>query len=132
MFFNRLSQIAPGIQSRSVSAENFTGERGGGGLATEGTGLKHAADLGRGWKISPSVKLAPGETFVLADIKGEGAVRHIWITDLPKQQRRSIIRFYWDNNEIPSVEVPLFFGLFVPERYSAKNFSKNQKIFENF
>ena len=44
----------PRAQSRSISAENFTGEKGKAGMATEGTGAKCARDLGPGWKISPS------------------------------------------------------------------------------
>ena len=42
-------------KTRSISAENFTGEKGRGGMATEGTGAKAARDLGQGWKISPSM-----------------------------------------------------------------------------
>ena len=47
-------------QSRSISPENFTGEKGKGGMATEGTGKGAARDLGQGWKVSPSVALRPG------------------------------------------------------------------------
>jgi hypothetical protein len=46
-------------KSRSISPENFTGEKGKGGMATEGTGAKAARDLGQGWKVSPSVKVEP-------------------------------------------------------------------------
>ena len=45
-------------KSRSISPENFTGEKGKGGMATEGTGKSGARDLGVGWKISPSVVIA--------------------------------------------------------------------------
>lgn len=38
-------------KTRSISAENFTGEKGRGGMATEGTGAKSAGELGQGWKI---------------------------------------------------------------------------------
>ncbi len=44
-------------KSRSISPENFTGEKGKGGMATEGTGARAARDLGQGWKVSPSVKI---------------------------------------------------------------------------
>ncbi len=40
--------------SRAVTAENFTGEKGKGGMATEGTGASCARDIGQGWKGSPS------------------------------------------------------------------------------
>ncbi len=44
--------------TRSISPENFDGAKGGGGRATEGTGAKAAADLGVGWKVSPSIEIA--------------------------------------------------------------------------
>ena len=50
-------------QTRSISPENFTGEKGKAGMATEGTGAGAARDLGRGWKMSPSVHIEPGKTF---------------------------------------------------------------------
>ena len=40
-------------KSRSISPENFTGEKGKGGMATEGTGAICARELGQGWKVSP-------------------------------------------------------------------------------
>jgi hypothetical protein len=94
------------LESRSISPENFGGEKGKGGMAEQGTGAEAARDLGRGWKISPSVKLEAGETFTLADIKEKGIIKHIWITD-SAPQRCLVIRMYWDDSDIPSVEVPL-------------------------
>lgn len=41
------------IKSRAITAENFTGEKGRGGMATEGTGKAVSADLGQTFKISP-------------------------------------------------------------------------------
>ena len=51
--------------TRSLSAENPTGEKGKGGLATTGTGINSARKLGKGWKVSPSVSIPAGETIVL-------------------------------------------------------------------
>ena len=48
-------------ESRSISPENFTGEKGKGGMATEGTGAESGRELGQGWKISPSVSIGAGE-----------------------------------------------------------------------
>lgn len=93
-------------KSRSISAENFTGEKGKGGMATTGTGAQAARDLGQGWKVSPSIEIKPGTTFTLADIKGPGAIKHIWMTTFPANWRFLILRFYWDDEETPSVEVP--------------------------
>ena len=105
MNMGNLSRISP-AQSRSISAENFTGEKGVGALATEGTGSRASRDLGVGWKVSPSVKMEPGETFTLADIEGQGAIQQIWIT-VGGHWRYSILRAYWDGQEQPSVESPV-------------------------
>jgi len=93
-------------KSRSISPENFTGEKGKGGAATEGTGKHAARDLGVGWKISPSVRIEAGQTFALADIAGPGAVQHVWMTPTGRW-RSSILRIYWDDEALPSVECPV-------------------------
>ena len=38
-------------KTRSISAENPTGEKGKGGMAIQGTGAGCARDLGQGWKV---------------------------------------------------------------------------------
>lgn len=98
-------------KTRSISAENFTGEKGKGGMATDGTGAKCARDLGRGWKISPSVAIKAGEAFEMADIKGPGAIQQMWLTP-SGNWRFTILRIYWDGEKKPSVECPIgdFFG----------------------
>ena len=93
-------------QTRSISPENFTGEKGKGGMATEGTGAECARELGQGWKISPSIRIGSGETFVLADIHGSGAIQHIWMTPTG-HWRFSILRIYWDGSTTPAVECPV-------------------------
>ena len=92
-------------QTRSISPENFTGEKGKGGMATEGTGARAARELGQGWKVSPSVRILPGQTFVMADVQGAGAIQHIWMTPTGNN-RLNILRMYWDGEENPSVECP--------------------------
>jgi hypothetical protein len=93
-------------KTRSISPENFTGEKGKAGMATEGTGARAARDLGRGWKISPSVLIASKQTFTLANIQGSGAIQHIWMTPTGNW-RFSILRIYWDGESQPSVEAPV-------------------------
>ncbi len=95
-------------KTRSISPENFTGEKGKGGMATleEGSAAHAAKDLGQGWKVNPYVKIKPGETFTMAEIKGPGAIQHIWLTG-GGNRRFSIFRMYWDDEEDPSVECPL-------------------------
>lgn len=94
-------------KTRSISAENFTGEKGKGGMALEGTGAKYAQGLGQGWKISPSIHLEGRKSFTLAEIEGPGAIQHIWLTCFKSHWRQVIIRMYWDDEPSPSVEVPL-------------------------
>ena len=90
MNLGNLSRLS-NAQTRSISPENFTGEKGQGGMATEGTNAGAARDLGRGWKVSPSVDIAPGKTFTLADIQGSGAIQQIWMTPTG-DWRKSILR----------------------------------------
>ncbi len=111
MHMGNLARLS-NAQTRSISPENFTGAKGQGGMATEGTGAVCARDLGQGWKISPSVVVQPGQTFEMANIEGPGAIQQIWLTPTGNW-RYSILRIYWDDQEIPSVECPVgdFFGM---------------------
>src|SRR6478609_3321790 len=99
-------------KTRSISPENFNGEKGKGGMATEGTGKEAARDLGQKWKVSPSVRIKAKSTFTIAEIEGPGAIQHIWMTPTGNW-RFSVIRFYWDDETTPSIEVPVgdFFGM---------------------
>ena len=61
-------------------------------------------------------RIEKGDTFVMAQMKGAGAVRHIWVTvnaKDPDYLRKVVLRMYWDGEENPSVECPLgdFFGV---------------------
>lgn len=106
MTLGNLSRLS-NAKSRSISPENFTGEPGKGGMATEGTGAMPGRDLGQGWKISPSIEIEPKQSFTLADIKTGGAIQQIWMTTLGVKRRDLILRMYWDDQEHPSVEVPV-------------------------
>ncbi|MDQ1087000.1 glycoside hydrolase family 172 protein [Siphonobacter sp. SORGH_AS_1065] len=106
-------------QTRSISPENFTGERGKGGRAdtsdhreNQSNARREARDLGKGWKVNPFIKIKPKQTFTLAEISGSGQIQHIWMTPTGNW-RYSILRFYWDGEKTPSVEVPVgdFFGM---------------------
>ncbi len=101
-------------KTRSISPENFTGEPGKAGMATLENGNARSAgrDLGQGWKLNPYILIEPGKTVTLAEIDGSGAIQHIWMTPTGNW-RFSILRFYWDDEKEPSVEVPVgdFFGM---------------------
>ena len=100
-------------KTRSISPENFTGEKGKGGMSTDGPAAKNARDLGQGWKVSPYVRIEPGQVFELADIAGPGCINEFFITSDLSQLRALVLRFYWDGEDKPSVEVPMgdFFAM---------------------
>ena len=100
-----LAMLGEGV-SRSISAENPTGEVGGG--AKEPPGANNAgSDLGLGWKIRPCIALPKNSTTTLAEIAGPGCITHIWITVDPKAYRDCLLRFFWDGEATPSIETPL-------------------------
>ncbi len=98
-----LYDLGTGMESRSISFENPTGEPGEGG--------KTASKLGTGRKGSPAKPVEAGETTILCDITGPGTVRHIWMTggfrNNTEALRSMVIRAWWDNQEHPSIECPL-------------------------
>lgn len=106
MNLGNLSRLS-NAQTRSISPENFTGAPGQGGKALEGTGASASRELGQGWKVSPSINVPANTTVTLAEIEGSGAIQHIWLTITPNWWRKLVIRFYWDGEETPSIEVPL-------------------------
>ncbi len=105
MHLGNLSRLSA-AKTRSICAENFTGEKGKAAMATEGRGASCARDLGQGWKVSPSIVIEAGQTFTLADIQDSGAIQHIWLTP-SGHWRFAILRIYWDDSPIPAVECPV-------------------------
>ncbi|MCW3061042.1 MAG: hypothetical protein JWQ02_2863 [Capsulimonas sp.] len=105
LHLGNLSRLSS-AQTRSISPENFTGEKGKGGMATEGSASWNSRDLGVGWKVNPYLKIASKETSTIAEINGSGAIQQIWMTPTGNW-RYSIIRIYWDDQEHPSVECPV-------------------------
>jgi hypothetical protein len=93
------------FETRSISAENPDGARGGGAKAVPEGGA--ARELGTGWKVRPCITLEPESTTTLAEIQGPGVIQHIWITVDPKAYRDCVLRFYWDGAADPAVEAPL-------------------------
>ncbi|RKX34412.1 MAG: DUF2961 domain-containing protein [Verrucomicrobia bacterium] len=86
------------VQSRWISLENKTGEKGAGGKA----------NFGR--KGSACTNLAAGETLVLADLKGSGTIRRIWITisERDAQATRGLkIEMFWDGASRPAAQGPI-------------------------
>tara|TARA_B100000809_G_scaffold166815_1_gene164153 strand:- start:1782 stop:2927 length:1146 start_codon:yes stop_codon:yes gene_type:complete len=103
---SNLSQLSK-AKTRSICAENRSGDKGGGGRAEvplddDGQPTGPAQALGRGWKVKPSDTIAAGTTLELANIEGPGCIQHIWMTSTGVY-RNLILRFYWDGQEQPSV-----------------------------
>lgn len=99
-----LFEMQPETHTRWSSFENPLGEKGRGGMANQG---------GKGAAFSP---VAAGETVTLMRVEGQsGVVRRMWFTlrdRSPQALRSYVLRFYWDSEEKPAVEVPFgdFFG----------------------
>lgn len=120
MNLSNLSRLSD-AKTRSISPENFTGEKGKGGMADPvrqkgqrnvANAANEADELGVGWKVNPFIIINSKETFTIAEIEGPGAIQHIWMTPTGNWQF-SIIRFYYDDEKTPSVEAPIgaFFGM---------------------
>ena len=97
------------IRTFSICPEHPTGEKGKGGMIPleQGTAAWAARELGTGWKVNPYIVLPAGETAILADVQGMGAIKHFWITDGAKAGRLLLLRIYFDGQKNPAVEVPL-------------------------
>ncbi len=101
-------------KTRSITAENPTGEKGKGGMAipdpaNQAAGARAADDLGQGWKVRPFIRVNTGQTAVLMDVKGPGIIQHMWLVENihgENMDRGMVIRMYWDGEETPSVECP--------------------------
>ena len=93
------------LDSRAATAENPHALKGQGGSAAGGM------------KGAPAIKdFKAGATETLLDQQGPGMIRHIWMTSharTPDAMRNVILRMYWEDNDVPSVEAPLgdFFGV---------------------
>jgi len=78
--------------------------------------------------------VTPGETKVLADIKGPGVIQHIWLTFSEARPNwleaggsarpdEIVLRMYWDDKKEPAVEAPIgdFFGAGFGLRHEIKS-----------
>jgi hypothetical protein len=64
---------------------------------------------------SDFVAIPPGQTAVIADVRGPGMIVGMWFTIMSSDKhflRRIVLRAYWDDEKQPSIEVPVgdFFG----------------------
>ncbi len=110
-------------KTRSISAENPKGEKGG-AAKTIPDKNNPAGELGVGWKAKPCISLKPKSLTALADIKGPGIIQHIWLTTFVIAYRGCILRFFWDGEKTPSIEVPVgdFFACGHARHYDVDSF----------
>src|ERR1700733_815773 len=80
-------------KSRSISAENPNGAKGGGAMA-EPAPDGPARELGKGWKCRPCINIKPRETTELANIAGPGMIQSMWMTGYVG--RDFILRVFWN------------------------------------
>jgi hypothetical protein len=119
MNFLEMLPYSTGITTRQISAENPTGEKGGGckcvpDLSNQDSPNRGAATkLGLGWKVKPFIKIKAGETVILADIQGPGCINEFFITSNNPNLSELVLRFFWDDEAVPSVESPMgaFFAI---------------------
>jgi len=110
----KLYTIPQDAQTRWISFENQTGEKGRGGM--ENMGAKgHAMD-----------HIKAGDSKILFDVKGSGIIHRMWITidDKSPEMLRSLkIEMFWDGAEKPAVVAPLgdFFGVGLGRMTSFEN-----------
>lgn len=91
------------------SAENPTGSKSGG---TKGKDCE---------KLNPCLEIKPNEVVTLVDTDGPGMITHMWFTGYVGHS--FILRIYWENEEMPSVEAPLsaFFGCAYDENFEDRD-----------
>jgi hypothetical protein len=99
-----LTRVTPVLDCRAVTFENPTGARGAGGSVAGGR------------KGAPNRLLDAGERVTLADLRGPGTIRHIWMTfppAPPEVMRAMYVEVFYDDMTEPSISVPCvdFFGV---------------------
>jgi hypothetical protein len=100
----QLYDLPKDVDTRWISFENPTGEKGKGGMENKGA------------KGNASQWIKAGTSRVLADFHGAGVINRIWMTIIdrnPKALRSIVLQMYWDGAKKPAVSVPLgdFFGI---------------------
>ena len=97
-------------QSRSISAENPTGEPGNGARCEldQGIARNAARDLGKGWKVNPYVFVQPHETVELNSVytrSGQNSTPNSNATNLHSSQKRCCSFCISSSNASPTFQV---------------------------
>jgi hypothetical protein len=110
----KLYQLPPHADTRWVSFENPSGEKG-------NAGKENKQAKGHAWD-----NIEPGESKIIFDVSNPGIIKRIWLTvsDRSPVMLRSLrIDMYWDNADKPAVSAPLgdFFGVGLGKMVSFQN-----------
>lgn len=87
-------------------------------VTREGTSGRVSSAAPEAWSNRDNKWVKPGDTLTIADLKGPGVIRHIWLTFaesrpswLSKEGAADpseiVLRMYWEGSEEPAVEAPL-------------------------
>lgn len=70
---------------------------------------RHSSGLFDPESNNDAYHLAPGECATLAELDGPGEIQHIWFTIAGDRRypRALVMRLYWDDSDVPSVETPI-------------------------
>ena len=103
-----------GKTTRMISAENPTGEKGGGCKDKRNPNDKRLYwsknSIKDGYKVCPFIRIEPNETIVIADYHGMGIINNLFLTSDRPDFDELMLRIYFDDEEIPSVNCPM--GMF--------------------
>ncbi len=102
------------LETKWYTAENKEGKK----------GVAGQANFGR--KGSPNVPIKPGETVVLADIKGSGTIKRMWFVlfkPFVKGLRGIKLEIFWEGCDTPAVSVP--FGDFMCQSHGTMTAFEN-------
>ena len=79
LHLGNLSRLS-NAQTRSISPENFTGEKGKGGMAADGPAARRPAISARAGRSRPMSSSSPARPSRSPTSTGQGAIQQIWMT----------------------------------------------------
>ena len=100
-----------GCKTYMISAENPTGGKSMGAMddinPDDPRLFYSRKSLGKGYKVCPFVRIAPKSTLLVADYKGMGVIKQIFLTSDRAKFSELVLRIFWDDERDPSVECPM-------------------------
>jgi hypothetical protein len=115
------SVSAPAAQGAEVSAD--TQERLLAMARLRSYKTRRSSSWDRSGGNADAVPVEPGQAATILDVKGAGAVTHVWFTIASPEEhhlKNLVLRAWWDGESAPSIETPIgdFFGLGLGEYFT--------------